>query len=166
MIELMIVLAILGILAALAAPSFSDSIRRFRVNAVRDDMTSSIYLAKSEAIRRRLSIGLVRTAACGVLPTAGDWDCGWDVFVDTNGDGLFTAGDLVLQSFTVPNGFRLTNTAVPANPVMIINRFGQPAVANQRFVVSPPEGPTGAATITVCFNAGGRVRALRGDIAC
>lgn len=148
----MIVVAILGILAALAAPSFLETIKRYRVNAITDDLTSSIQLARSEAIRRRMQVGLTRTTGCGVaLATVNDWDCGWNVFVDVDGTGAFSGGDIVVRTFTVPTGYLLTHSAAAASAVMLVTRFGQPGTASERFIIAPPDGVTGPATTTACF---------------
>jgi type IV fimbrial biogenesis protein FimT len=172
-IELLVVVAILAVLAALAAPSFTDSIKRYRVNSIRDSMTSAIQLAKSDAIRRRLPVTLLRTTGCGAtLSTASDWDCGWQMFVDEDNDGVLDSSEVVLQEFTVPSGYHLTNDSATAGVAIAITRFGQPATVAtttsilKRFVVSPPEGSTGAATSTVCIFPGGRVTALKGTAAC
>jgi type IV fimbrial biogenesis protein FimT len=166
-IELMIVVAILGILAALAAPSFLETIRRYRVNAITDDLTSSIQLARSEAIRRRMQVGLTRTMGCGVaLATVNDWDCGWNVFVDVDRSGAFNAGDIVVRTFTVPTGYFLTHSAAAASAVMLVTRFGQPGTASERFIIAPPDGVTGPATTTACFFPGGSLRTKKGALVC
>lgn len=167
-IELMVVVAILGILAALAAPSFTETVKRYRVTSVRDDMTAAIQWARSEAIRRRVQVGFVRTATCpATLATPDDWDCGWDTFIDVNRDGAFNAGDIVLRTFTVPSGFHLTHKAAVASAVMLINQFGQPGTASERFVITPAEGTTFIDTRTVCFFPGGRIyTAKKGDPKC
>jgi type IV fimbrial biogenesis protein FimT len=166
-IELLVVIAILGVLAALAAPSFTESIKRYRVNSIRDNLISSIQWARSEAIRRRVQVGLVQSTGCGAaLGSVNDWDCGWDAFLDANGDGVFNAGELVLQTFTIPAGFHLTHDAAVASAVMRVTRFGQPGTASERFVITPPEGTAGAATTSVCFFPGGSVRSKKGTPAC
>lgn len=172
-IELLVVIAILGVLAALAAPSFTETIKRYRVNSIRDNMTSAIQLAKSDAIRRRLPVTLLRTTGCGVtLSTVSDWDCGWQMFVDANNNGLLDTGETVLQEFTIPSGYHLTNDSATAGAAISVSRFGQPATVAtttsilKRFVVSPPEGSAGAATSTVCIFPGGRVTAQKGTAAC
>ena len=51
-IELMVTVAILAVLAALAAPSFTSIIERWRVRDTVESMTSTLYYARSEAIKR------------------------------------------------------------------------------------------------------------------
>jgi len=166
-VELMVVVAILGILAALAAPSFTETIRRYRVNAITDDLSSSIQLARSEAIRRRLQVGLTRTMGCGVpLATVNDWNCGWNVFVDVDGTGTFTAGDIVVRTFTIPTGYFLTHSAAAASAVMLVTRFGQPGTASERFIIAAPDGVAGPATTTACFFPGGSLRSKKGALVC
>ena len=51
-IELMVVVSIVAILAALAAPSFTPLIERWRVRSAIEHLTSTLYFARSEAIKR------------------------------------------------------------------------------------------------------------------
>ena len=50
MIELMTVVAIMAILLALAGPSFTPLIERWRVRDSAETLTSTLYYARSEAI--------------------------------------------------------------------------------------------------------------------
>ncbi|MBK9571346.1 MAG: GspH/FimT family pseudopilin [Rhodoferax sp.] len=158
-IELLVVIVILGVLAALAAPSFTETIKRYRVNSIRDSMTSAIQLAKSDAIRRRVPVTLLRTTGCGVtLSTVGDWDCGWQMFVDADNDGVLDSGEVVLQEFTVPGGYHLTNDSATASDAISVTRFGQPATVTEttsntkRFVVSPRRAPLARQPLTFAFS--------------
>ena len=167
MIELMVAIAILAILAGLAAPSFTESIRKARVNGVRDNITGFIPLGRIEATRRRINVVMRRVEGCGVtLTDDNDWSCGWQGFVDTNGNTALDAGEPALQTFTVPTGLILQHAAATPSTSMTINRWGQPGTAFERFFVIPPEGITGASTTTVCFFPGGRVRVLAGAVTC
>jgi type IV fimbrial biogenesis protein FimT len=69
--EVLVVVAILGILAAIAAPNMSTMIRTQRVKTASFDMFSSLNVARSEAIKRNRKIV--------VRPTGGDWAQGWQI---------------------------------------------------------------------------------------
>ena len=69
-IELMVVVAIVAVLAALAGPSFTPLIERWRVRDAAESLTSTLYYARSEAIKRGGGIAIDAT---------GGWDQGWKV---------------------------------------------------------------------------------------
>lgn len=54
--ELMIVVTVIGILAAIAVPSFSGYLRRTRVDGSRNQLIADCYFARSLAISRRETI--------------------------------------------------------------------------------------------------------------
>lgn len=58
LIELMVAITILAILLALAVPSFQDMIQRNRVRTAAADLSDSLNLARSEAIKRGSSTRL------------------------------------------------------------------------------------------------------------
>ena len=70
--EILIVVAIIGILASLAAPSFSDLIKSQRVKSMATDISASLTLARSEAIKRNKNVTL--------SPIVADtWKSGWQI---------------------------------------------------------------------------------------
>jgi type IV fimbrial biogenesis protein FimT len=75
-IELMTVVTILGIFAALAAPSMADLLASTAIKGAQSDFYSSLIAARSEAIKRR--------ANATVAPVGADWTTGWTVTVGTN----------------------------------------------------------------------------------
>ena len=75
-IELLMVVAILGIFAGLAAPSMADLLASTAVKGAATDFYSSLILARSEAIKRR--------ANATVAPIGADWTTGWTVKVSGN----------------------------------------------------------------------------------
>lgn len=56
LIELIIVALLLGILAGLAAPSLDEQVRRMRMRATLDELTSDIYRARAHAARTGVRI--------------------------------------------------------------------------------------------------------------
>lgn len=72
MTELLAVVAIIGILASLAAPSFSEMIKNQKVKSMATDLNASLALARSEALKRNRDVTLAPT-------TAGSWQSGWQI---------------------------------------------------------------------------------------
>ncbi|MBP6653225.1 MAG: prepilin-type N-terminal cleavage/methylation domain-containing protein, partial [Xylophilus sp.] len=52
LLEVMVVVSILAVLAALAAPSFTPMIERWRVRQAVEATTSMLYYARSEGVKR------------------------------------------------------------------------------------------------------------------
>lgn len=75
-IELMVVVAILGIFAALAAPSMADLLASTAIKGAATDFYSSLIVARSEAIKRH--------ADATVAPIGANWTTGWTVKVNGN----------------------------------------------------------------------------------
>lgn len=82
-IELMIVVAIVAILTAVAAPYMGNMVRSQRLRTTTFDVFASLTLARSEAIKRNVSVTMA--------PVGGDWAKGWTV-TDANGNVLKKQG--------------------------------------------------------------------------
>ena len=99
--ELLIVVAILGILASIALPSFQSLTQSQRVKNASFELFSSLSLARSEAIKRN---GEVTVAPL----VAGDWGQGWTIT---------SADDELIKSQAVLKGVSITATGTPASVV-------------------------------------------------
>jgi type IV fimbrial biogenesis protein FimT len=163
-IELMVVVAITAILAGLAAPSFIDSFRRFRVDTVRDVMQGSITLARIEAVRTSQPVVIRRNVGCGVL-LANEWNCGWQVFVDTNGDNILNGADRQIQLVEGQNQTVIRKANVVNPDFLVLDRLGNITQFGQRFEFFPT-GLTAAQGQLLCFTTGTRVRVVRNASAC
>lgn len=109
LVELLIVLTIAAILTTIALPSFQDISERNRVTADVNKLVRALYLARSEAVKRR-----VRTTLCkssnpeASLPTcSGSWTQGWILFADTDNDKTY---DNTEPLIAVHNGLMEGNT--------------------------------------------------------
>ncbi len=102
-VELMTVLAIVGIFMAWALPSFLETIRTNRVTSRTNDLVLGMSLARSEAIRRSTAVSVC--ASSNQTTCAGDWGGGWLVFVDPDANGVVgdPANDIVRVSQTDQN---------------------------------------------------------------
>jgi type IV fimbrial biogenesis protein FimT len=171
LIEVMVSLVILGILASLAVPSFSESIKRYRVKAIKDDLIASMQLARVEAIRRGKPVVLIRelaSSSCTAqLLDSDTWSCGWRIVEDANANGTIsnTERNIPIQISTIPQGYDVMHPGLGNQ--MVFGIWGQATGVGQRFVITNNhDGIGGAATITVCLNAGGRSRTIVGEATC
>jgi type IV fimbrial biogenesis protein FimT len=162
LIEALVAIAILGILTALAMPSFTQSIQRYRVNAIRDDLAASLQLARTAAMTRGLPVFLVRNPACaGVVFTGGeDWSCGWRIVVDSNRNGIVNAADILLQTTLVPAGYIVINGNTGATSITI-NQWGQLTGTGNRFSIGPVNAMATDPTSVTCITSGGRIRFVK-----
>ncbi len=69
--EIMIVVVIIGLLAAIAVPSFSGYLRRTRVEGSRNQLIADCYFARSLAISRRETVTMVFAADSYVIQNGG-----------------------------------------------------------------------------------------------
>lgn len=95
LIELMVTIAIVAIMAAIAFPSFSETLRRNYVSTTTNELLGSIALARSEAIRSNAGGGICSSTSgtgCG-----GGWNDGWIVWIDENSDGTVQSTERVLR---------------------------------------------------------------------
>ena len=101
--ELLIVIAIAGILATLAVPSFH---RLAQANAMTSSVNifmSDLRFARSESIKRGGGVVMCRSDApelrsptCGAGSTLG-WQSGWIIFHDLNNNSNKTASETLLR---------------------------------------------------------------------
>ena len=160
-IELMVVISIVAILAALAAPSFTPLIERWRVRSAVEGLQSTVYFARSEAIKRGGNVVLQKlpTGTNGCTAADNDeWHCGWFVCEDTNGNNSCSSSEPVLQRFDAPTKLNISRTSTGAS--ISFNRWGL-TTAWFGFTVIPQGKPPGDSAVRgVCVGSGGRVRII------
>jgi type IV fimbrial biogenesis protein FimT len=91
LVELMITLSILGILMAIAAPSFVNYIKNNRIQTQSNDFLTAIMFARSEASKRRINVSVQ-----GISPVAGnEFGGGWNIWADTNANGTMETTEII-----------------------------------------------------------------------
>lgn len=77
LIELLVVVAIAGVLLSLAVPSFSMWIENTKIRNQADSIVNGLSLARSEALKRnrpvRFQLVSDLTSACGMATTSNNW---------------------------------------------------------------------------------------------
>lgn len=102
-VELMMTLIVAGILAALAAPSFTGIIMSSRLAAATNDLVSGIQIARSEAIKRNAAVQFCRTAS-DVATTCANNTGAWTHWIVRTQAG----DDIIRRGMVNPHGGTLT----------------------------------------------------------
>lgn len=169
-IELLVTVSIVAILAALAAPSFTPLIESWRVRQATEQLSSSLYFARSEAIKRGGQIAIQKlpnnTNGCTTATGNRDWDCGWFVCHDTNNNGTCNVNEPVLQRADAPARVQITRTSGGAS--IKLNRWGLVDGTWLGFSLVPLDKTTAHyGARGVCVSSGGRIRVIPPqDIPC
>jgi type IV fimbrial biogenesis protein FimT len=142
-LELLVTMAILGILAAVAVPSLTDTMGRMSVNGATRTLATSLSLARSEAVKRGQDVSICPTTD-GADCATGSWAGGWIIFVDVNNDadgdtGSIDVGDVVIRVYEPLSDLAVTVT--PNSDLIAYDNkgFGKNA-ALLTFKVCPQDG--------------------------
>ncbi|WP_169168760.1 GspH/FimT family pseudopilin [Acidovorax sp. SRB_24] len=162
-IELLVTVSIVGVLATMAAPSFTPLIEGWRVRQTTEQLQSTLYYARSEAIKRGGRVAIQKlpnnTNGCTTASGTRDWDCGWFVCEDTDGNGTCNASEPILQRYDAPANVQITRTGGGSS--IKLNRWGLVDGAWLGFSLVPlNKSTTNPAARGVCMSSGGRIRVI------
>lgn len=124
LIELMIIVAIMGILAAIAVPELVKMVASSRVKAATADLVADLAYARAEARKRSTRVGVARPNDL--------WQGGWLVFIDADRNG-YDGDDEVLKSVGKPlygstvSGGAVTSSASAVKMCARLRAGGNPA---------------------------------------
>jgi len=95
LIELMVTIVIIGIVALIGIPAFSDFILNNRIRGQTSDFVVQLTHARSEAMRTatRVTVCPGTAGGCSGEP---NWENGWVVFVDANANAAVDGGEAVI----------------------------------------------------------------------
>lgn len=98
LIELIVTVAMIGILAATAGPELIDFMKRNKGTTHTNHFVRSLNVARSEAAKRVSSVTMCigNTAQNACVAAGTTWEDGWIVFVDSNSDGVIDAGERII----------------------------------------------------------------------
>lgn len=129
-IELMVTIAVLGVLLGVGIPGVESYIQNSRMTTQINSLSTSLSQARSEAIKlNQRVVACVSSdgAACDSAGSGHGWNVGWLLFVDRNRDGNLDQGgsgvdDCAVGATTdcllsVQRAFDGTNTLTPAASV-------------------------------------------------
>lgn len=127
-IELLITVAIAGILVAIALPNYQEFVRNNCMTTTTNSLVTSFQIARSEAVKRRLNVGVNRPA---------NWATGWEVFEDTDGDSTRDGGEEVIRVTEISCGAGLMTITEMGD-----SRASNPTddTANETLFIYGPDG--------------------------
>lgn len=152
LMELMVALAVAGVILGIAVPNFRDFMRNSRLTSASNDLIASINLARTEAVKRQLPVAICASAnPNGAPPTcSGAWASGassaWVVWVDADNDWLVdnVAAEPVLRR----------HEAIDATVTVRSDNNGRVKYLPVGFGALPSGGFTPTANIVVCDQRG------------
>jgi type IV fimbrial biogenesis protein FimT len=88
LIELMVVMALVAIILAIAAPSFTTTVTKRRMEGVAAELSTDIQYARSEAAQRNAAVGVVFGTSCYTVYVLGTTDATTCAALGTGGSLL------------------------------------------------------------------------------
>ena len=108
LVELMVTIVVAAVVLTVAIPSFKEIIDNNRLVTQVNAFTTSLATARSEAIQRALQVTVCKSTNGTSCTTSGNWEQGWIVFEDVNGNGSVDVGDDLIRVFrSLPAGYTL-----------------------------------------------------------
>jgi len=159
LVELMTTVAVLVISLTLAAPALTSFLRSSRLRAVQSEFASSLMLARSEAARQGVRVGVEALQP----PADGGFARGWRVWVDTDSNGSYDSGEPVVREVPAPGApLAISSTPEVRNVIFAPSGFlvaasdikfrlcGQPGVVQGYQVWLEPVGLSDITEVTTC----------------
>ena len=149
--ELMIVILLVGILAAIGVPSYEYVTTSNRIAAEADALLGDLQYARSEAIKEGLPVTVcVSTDGTSCATNDTNWSDGWIVFADSNGNHAVDTGEPVLrtQAAFAPDTFSADNDFA----WITYNREGFAATGTSNEVTVTLHAPNNATEWTRCLS--------------
>lgn len=147
LIELVMSIAIVGILLTVGIPSFRELITNNRIVTQTNDFVSDLAHARAEAVRRNTRVTICRSNTGTSCVPSSSWADGWIVFTDPSGFGTLASGETILR----------VHSAMPAGMTLAVAGFENSGDYLQFLPSGLVSGVTGgspatAGTFTLCVS--------------
>jgi len=145
LVELLVVVAIAAVLAAIGVPSWRAFSEKLQLTGASDAFVAGLHLARSEAIKRQDRVALCKSADGLFCAAGGGWDQGWIIFHDRNNNGRREEPEQLLRrQQALPTALRLSGNLTVAQYVSFVPTGATKLVG----------GGFQAGTLTVCRESG------------
>ena len=130
LIELMTALALAGILAGIAVPSFNELLERQRASSAINALMAHMAQARMTAITYRRPAVLCPSSDGLSCVASTDWSGGWMVFLDRNGNRQRDDSDPVVRVDLQPTSRQLSVSSTRGRPQLRYLPDGRSAGTN------------------------------------
>ncbi len=98
LIEMMITIVLIAIMVNLVVP-MGQVAEKFKLDYVNQRIYSSAVLARSEAIKRAVTVSVCRSTTGNSCQAGTNWADGWVVFVNRNGNNSIDWGEDIIRVY-------------------------------------------------------------------
>lgn len=159
LIEMMVAVAVLAILLTIGLPAFGALIDNQRLDASVNTLFRSVQFSRGEAARQNRFVT--------IAPLEQTWHSGWRVFIDSNNNGQYDDGEVVLREEKPSSSIHIHANANVAS-YLRYNAQGESQLLNGGFQSGTfsfcPNRP-GAKGRQLIINRVGRARMQQAEIA-
>ena len=107
-VELMVAMAALAIVILIAVPGSSAVIEKYQLRSTSNDLHQGLSLARTESHARSMVVRLCPSSNGHTCRSDGNWNHGWLVYSDGNGDGAVQDIELIRAFEAPPRKIRIT----------------------------------------------------------
>ncbi len=141
LIDLILTLSIVSILISISLPSFSAQIKQAQVKTATNSLLESINLTRTQA---------VMTNKRATIRRQNEWSEGWEIFIDTDNDGIRDTNEKLIKMQEKLNGIKIITNRPITNNVSYIG------TGESRNASGTNGGGFQAGTFTICPTAKGK----------
>lgn len=138
----MITIGLLAVMVTIGIPAFTSTINSNETAAKSNAFLSALKMARSEATKRRLTV-FVCASDNQTNCDSSDWSDGWIVFEDTDGGNDFDAGEEIIDTYQLPDGFTITRGGLNPDEVRFLATGLSTSTPAQAFTICKANTSTG-----------------------
>ncbi|MBT7139606.1 MAG: prepilin-type N-terminal cleavage/methylation domain-containing protein, partial [Gammaproteobacteria bacterium] len=94
--ELLVVLALITITLTQVSTNLTDTFDQTKLLTIQHELGQQLQLARSEAIKRNRKVTLCKSDLDTQCNTSAEWESGWILFENIDGDGNIDGDDTIL----------------------------------------------------------------------
>ena len=154
LIELMAMLAVVSVLVTIGLPLMKVFFDSNRMISNSNDLVAGLNIARSEAIKQQIRVTLCQSDDTASCTGSGQWEDGWIVFQDPNGNATVDGGERILRLNAGVDGGQVT---IRSNDVS--NQILNSVSFTSRGLPKALNGGSQSGTFRICDERGLKVNA-------